>query len=158
MLRRRRASNAAKGGHVGQEREGLTPEDAIQAMMMAVKDMIRSFKQYEKQFLVPGLREPRRRRSSRAGGGDKEDPFGYSSGGLGEDEHADYLYAMNRYRDCNLKQRVLWIRYKSKVGGLMDSIQHIQVRRIGTHSSYCVVRPLIVGSNRMYRISNLLYW
>lgn len=92
---------------------------------MAVKDMIKNFKTYEKPFLVPGLQEPRRRRN------DKEDALGYSSGGLGEDDHADYLYAQNRYRDCSFKQRFIWIRYKSKVSSLMDAIMRIEVRRIG---------------------------
>ena len=125
-LRRRRASATGKQDDFGSHREGLTPEDAIQAMNAAVKNMIKSFKAYEKPFLVEGLEEPRRRRN------DKEDGLGYSSGGLGEDDHADYLYATNRYRECTFKQRLIWIRYKSKVTGLMEAIMRIEVRRIGT--------------------------
>jgi hypothetical protein len=129
MLRRRRASAAGKGEQIGSQREGLTPEDAISAMTVAVKDMIKSFKAYEKPFLVKSLQEPRRRNSGRDNWG--QDAQGYSSGGLGEDEHADYLYATNRYRDCSFKQRFIWIRYKGKVIGLMEAIMRIEVRRIG---------------------------
>lgn len=124
-LRRRRASAAGKGLHFGSDKEGLSPEDAITAMSGAVKNMIKTFKGYERPFLVKGLEEPRRRRN------DKEDGLGYSSGGLGEDDHADYLYAVNRYRDCTFKQRLIWIRYKSKITGLMEAIMRIEVRRIG---------------------------
>jgi hypothetical protein len=101
----------------------------MQAMSNAVKDMVKSFKGYERRFLVDKLRDPRRRRSDKEGWG--EDAPGYSSGGLGEDEHADYLYAPNRYRQCGFKERFIWIRYKSRVLSLMDGIMRIEVRRIG---------------------------
>ncbi|KIW03228.1 hypothetical protein, variant 1 [Verruconis gallopava] len=130
QVKRRRRSAAAKGEGLGGRREGLTPDDALGAMSNAVKDMIRAFKQVEKPFLVDGLDEPRRRRGDRESWAD--DAAGYSSGGIGEDEHADYLYARSRYRKCTIKQRFLWLRYKSKALGLLDAIMRIEVRRIGT--------------------------
>ena len=130
MLRRRQASAAGRGEQVGLQREGLTPEDAIKAMTFAGKDMTKNFKAYEKPFLVTDLQELWPRRSDRENWGN--DALGYSSGGLGEDDHADYLYATNRYRNCSFKQRFIWIRYKSKVTSLMVAIMRIEVRRIST--------------------------
>jgi hypothetical protein len=133
-VRRRRQSAGGRGEKLDpQGREGLAQEDAIQAMSTGVKDMIKSFKSYERPFIVEGLKDPRRRKSDKERWGD--DTQGYSSGGLGEDEHADYLYAPNRYKHCGFKERLIWIRYKSRVVGLTDAVMRFQVRRIGIQTT-----------------------
>jgi hypothetical protein len=126
-------------------------------MVMAVKDMIKAFRAYEKPFLVEDLHEPRRRRS------DKEafsHDLGYSSGGLGEDEHTDYLYATNRYRKCSFKQGFIWIRSKNKVLALMESIMRIEIRRIGTPGSaspgsLCLSVPVLTRPSLGFQTSHL---
>lgn len=90
------------GGDIGSKREGPTPEGAIQAMTAAVKDKIKAPKVYENPFLVKGLLQPRRRRNDKEQWG--QDALAYSSGGLGDDEHAGFLYAMNRYQEPSFKQ------------------------------------------------------
>lgn len=96
-------------------------------MSTAIKHMCEQFKELERPFLKDAAKKSSRRPKDMWA----EDGLGYSSGGLGEDEGIDYLYSMSRYKECGLKQRFLWLKSKSSLIHLVESLNRIEVRRIG---------------------------
>jgi hypothetical protein len=125
------------GGGSGRDGEEEERDAALRAMTIALKHMIRRFKELEKPFLAYPDESGRPKYS-----GDED---GYSDEDWRDD--ATNLYYHPEYNCDGFKSRIAWLSKKGAVTAMADSLVRLTVRRIGIQTtiitSYALQYPLL---------------
>lgn len=134
--RRRSRSVPTHGGRGGEkeapprEREFVEEERdaALRAMLVALKHMIRHFKELEKPFLQYPHDDRGRRKSLRG------DDVWYSDEEWRDD--MTNVYYHHEYRKCGFRERIAWLKNKGRIKAMSEALSRLTVRRIGIQTTY----------------------
>lgn len=134
MLAARRRSRSAHGReekdyrthdqeYIEQERQA-----ALKAMSIAIRHMIRDFRKLERPFLRYPDDDLDWRKSTHG------DETGYS-----DDEWRDDMtnfYFHSDYKQCGIAERLSWLKTKTNVQSMSESLAKLTIRRIGIQMTY----------------------
>jgi hypothetical protein len=153
-IHRRRSRSVPAHGERGGEK-GATSRDrefveeervaALRAMSIALKHMIRNFRELERPFLKYPNDDRGRRKSARG------DDAWYSDEEWRDDMTNVYFHP--EYKECGLRERLAWLKNKSRLTSLSESLTRLTIRRIGIQTTY--VSTYVIGYCHSYLLTSI---
>ena len=151
MLAARRRSRSAHGkeekNHHSRDQEYIEQERqaALKAMSIAIKHMIRDFRKLERPFLRYPDDDPDWRKSTHG------NETGYSDDEWHDDVTNFYFHP--DYKQCGIAERLSWLKTKTNVQSMSESLAKLTIRRIGIQMTY--ITTLVHHSNQYSCFTNL---